>query len=75
LEYRTASSPNVTRYTRLSGRDAVVVQHELDHLTGTFFFERASRVAKKKVLEEYENWKKGKKKNAEDYTGQLAPHR
>lgn len=45
------------------GVDARIVQHELDHLAGTFFFERANLVDKEKVLTKFEQWKFGFKRN------------
>lgn len=41
-----------------TSHDARVVQHEIDHLNGTFFFERAELVEKPKVLERFHQWKR-----------------
>ena len=45
------------------GEDARIIQHEIDHLAGTFFFDRASLVDKDKVITKFEEWKFGFKKN------------
>lgn len=45
------------------GKDARIVQHELDHLSGTFFFERASLVDRDKVIENFHQWKFKFRKN------------
>ena len=45
------------------GEDARVVQHALDHLRGTFFFDRANLVDKEKVLTKFDQWKFQFKKN------------
>lgn len=37
--------------------DARVVQHELDHLTGTFFIDRVAEKKRRLVLERFEAWK------------------
>ena len=36
---------------------AEIIQHEMDHLTGTFFIDRASQKLKKEVLELFGKWK------------------
>lgn len=38
--------------------DARVVQHELDHLTGTFFIDRVSDKRRRQVLERFVIWKR-----------------
>jgi len=38
---------------RLSGVEAVIAQHEFDHLQGILIFDRVSYSARKKALEEY----------------------
>lgn len=43
---------------RFKGKDSRVVQHELDHLQGTFFFDRAEVREKTKALARYGEWKK-----------------
>lgn len=42
---------------KFKGNDARVVQHEIDHLEGTFFFDRASNKDKTTVLHCYRAWK------------------
>ena len=41
---------------RFKGPDARLIQHEIDHLEGTFFFERASIKDKVDVIQRYKNW-------------------
>ena len=50
--------PDKERDWQFTSNDARVVQHEIDHLNGTFFFERANLVEKAKVLERYHQWKR-----------------
>lgn len=57
VEFESSAMPGLAQEVILDGPDAVVAQHEIDHLTGTFFFERASNVAKRHVLERYKKWK------------------
>lgn len=60
---RIIDSPFCEQKWTFQGEDARVVQHELDHLQGTFFFERASLVDKDRVIQKFEQWKFGFKKN------------
>ena len=55
---RTIERPNKDKKWHLTSSDAMVVQHEIDHLVGTFFFERANLVAGAQVLERFHQWKK-----------------
>ena len=59
----TIEEPGKVRDFNFSSRDARVVQHEIDHLRGTFFFERAELVEKAKVLERFHQWKRTMKQN------------
>lgn len=63
------------------GRDAIVMQHEIDHLDGTFFIERARPTEKSKVVKKFNTWKtektmdnKGKKKKLPQTNPLLAPN-
>lgn len=59
VEYGEVVGGEIVRRTRtFSGRDASTVNHEIDHLAGTFFFERASLRERDKVLEEFAAWKR-----------------
>ena len=53
----TADEPDVRKHLKFTKAEARVVQHELDHLTGTFFVDRVSASRKKEVLEKFRNWK------------------
>jgi len=55
--------PAVVKDWHFSSRDARVVQHEVDHLAGTFFVDRASVVEKSKVLDQFHQWKHTFKQN------------
>jgi peptide deformylase len=57
IEYESSTLPGFTQEVILTGPDAIVAQHQIDLLTGTFYIERASGAAKRKVLEEYAKWK------------------
>jgi peptide deformylase len=43
--------------TRFDGQDARVVQHEVDHLDGTFFFHRASIVDRVNTIKRFKTWR------------------
>lgn len=45
-------------HLRFEGKDARVVQHELDHLDGVFFHDRASRRDRDLVLNRFKDWRK-----------------
>jgi peptide deformylase len=57
VEYESAVLPGFAQEIVLSEQDAVVVQHEIDHLTGTFFVDRVGSSTKRKALEEFSKWK------------------
>jgi peptide deformylase len=42
---------------RFKGYDARVIQHEVDHLEGTFFFHRASNKDRIEVIQRFKNWR------------------
>jgi len=46
------------RKWKFTHEDARVVQHELDHLTGTFFIDRVPEKKRRVVLEQFESWKR-----------------
>lgn len=49
-----------TEKARFKGEIARIIQHEIDHLEGTFFFHRASIREKNKVIERFSQWQKQK---------------
>jgi peptide deformylase len=52
----SASSPWIEKKHKMSYLQASVVQHETDHLFGTFFVDRASEKNRNRVLAKYEQW-------------------
>lgn len=58
VEHSTVEEPGRVRDSVLKGRDAVVAQHEIDHLTGTFFFDRVSSGYRINVLDRFNKWKR-----------------
>lgn len=57
VECSTSHSPKQIGNVVLGNRDAVITQHEIDHLTGTFFFDRVSTAVKRNVLDRFNHWK------------------
>jgi peptide deformylase len=57
VAFGTSENPNTRRVQEFSGMDAIVIQHEMDHLTGTFFIDRVSQGRKKDVLQLLNGWK------------------
>jgi hypothetical protein len=58
VEASTAGAPDVRRKYTFEGSLARIIQHEMDHLDGTFFVDRIPEEHKKKdVLEKFHNWK------------------
>ena len=62
VEYSTADHPTTKQVRQFSNMDSIVAQHELDHLTGTFFIDRASDARRKDVLKLFEKWKQNQVK-------------
>jgi peptide deformylase len=56
VETSLADSPHVRRAFTFRGPLARVVQHEIDHLSGTFFIDRISERKQKIVLDKFHNW-------------------
>jgi len=71
VQYATRHS-RYSQSVTLSGRDARVAQHEIDHMTGTFFIDRASKVGRRNVLDAFENYKKARNQRAEDHSRPLS---
>lgn len=67
VDYQSVAEPETVRSITLSGKDAVIAQHEIDHLNGTFFFDRVSATARRKVLEQFSKWKKENQQNAKEH--------
>jgi len=57
VEAYLVGSPDVRKKLTFRGREARIVQHELDHLTGTFFIDRVLERRGKDVLKQFHNWK------------------
>jgi peptide deformylase len=57
VEASLAETPNFRQAFTFHGRMARIVQHEIDHLTGTFFVDRVLERRKADVLERFRNWK------------------
>ena len=58
VEASLAGAPGVRRKFTFHGSLARIVQHEIDHLNGTFFVDRIAGVGRKKaILEKFNNWK------------------
>lgn len=58
FEASTVESPDVRRKFKFQRMSARIAQHEMDHLTGTFFIDRVSEKRRRIVLEEFEHWKR-----------------
>ncbi len=54
----TVKYPKFRQTWKFSAIDARVVQHEVDHLAGTFFIDRVSSQRKSKVLDAFKSWKR-----------------
>jgi peptide deformylase len=57
VEASSVDDPYIRKKLTFRGCTARIVQHELDHLTGTFFVDRVSERQQRYVLESFENWK------------------
>jgi len=57
------AAPEVVREWKFTSKDARVVQHEIDHLNGTFFFDRANLVEKAHVIDRFQIWRRTFKQN------------
>ena len=57
VEASMADSPHVRRAFTFRGGMARIVQHEIDHLTGTFFIDRVSERRRADVLDKFQTWK------------------
>lgn len=59
----TSADPHSQKVHDLSGMNAVIAQHEIDHLWGVFFVDRVSSAKRKLVLDLYKKWKDQKDKS------------
>jgi peptide deformylase len=59
----TIERPAEEKQFTFTSQDARIVQHEVDHLQGTFFVERANLVEKAKAIERFHQWKRTFKQN------------
>jgi peptide deformylase len=57
VEASLAETPHLRQAFTFHGAMARIVQHEVDHLTGTFFIDRVPERRKADVLEKFRNWK------------------
>jgi peptide deformylase len=57
IEFGMSDNPGLRNVYELQGMDSVVAQHEIDHLTGTFFVDRVNDVRQKEVLRLFESWR------------------
>ena len=62
VEYRTVENFGMPQEILFGQRDSAVAQHEIDHLTGTFFFDRVGRSQKSMVLSKLNDWKDKQRK-------------
>jgi peptide deformylase len=66
LEAASVNAPEVREW-RFKGEDARVIQHEMDHLTGTWFFDRADYRSREHVLWEFKQWHKKWSSNGHEF--------
>lgn len=64
IEYCAPEDPKTFVTVRLHKYEARVAQHQIDHLSGTFFFDRASTARRRIILDELTQWKENR--NAKD---------
>jgi peptide deformylase len=57
VEASTVRHPATVKKFTFHNLPARIVQHELDHLTGTFFVDRVVEKKRREVLERFANWK------------------
>ena len=57
VEASLITAPHERKTMTFRGMNARIVQHEIDHLTGTFFIERVQERHRKEALEKFYNWK------------------
>lgn len=57
VEASTGNVPHVRRQFVFTAYTARIVQHEIDHLSGTFFVDRVSLKRRQEVLERFQYWK------------------
>ena len=60
--------PEEVKEWKFTSKDARVVQHEIDHLNGVFFFDRANLVEKAHVIERFNLWKRTFKQNGTEFS-------
>lgn len=57
VEYGSSEDPGCRTLEKWSGMDAIVAQHELDHLTGTFFVDRIKDKQREIVMKSFNKWR------------------
>jgi peptide deformylase len=60
--------PEEVKEWKFTSKDARVVQHEIDHLNGVFFFDRANLVEKAHVIERFNLWRRTFKQNGTQFS-------
>lgn len=58
VEASTVEKPDIKKQFTFRKLTARVVQHEIDHLSGTFFIDRVSEKSRRLVLEDFGEWKR-----------------
>lgn len=66
VEAASVNSPEVREW-RFKGEDSRVIQHEIDHLTGTWFFDRADFRARETVLQGFKDWQRKWASNGREF--------
>lgn len=64
----TVKYPKYRQTWRFSTIDARVVQHEVDHLWGTFFIDRVSGKRRSDVLDAFNSWRRNQTKTVQGET-------
>jgi len=82
VEAALAETPYLRRKFTFRGIVARTVQHEIDHLMGTFFVDRVSEPRRKSVLQKFNSWKEMRRaqirkteENGNVNTGAIAVYR
>ena len=57
VETSLVHSPHIRKKLTFRGELARIVQHELDHLTGTFIVDRVSYCQRRDALDRFNSWK------------------
>ena len=66
VEASSVNSPTVKEW-RFKGIDSRVIQHEIDHLSGTWFFDRVDERHRESVLGQFKAWKRQWASNGREF--------